>query len=63
MKELADLRNLFIASAYIAQVGTACVPTTSSLFHVGSLTWQLHSVDRRNVVPAAILIAGTSRST
>ena len=37
MKAVADLLNLFIASAYIAQLGIGWVPMPSSLFHIRSL--------------------------
>jgi hypothetical protein len=36
MKAVADLLNLFIASAYVAQVGIGCVPTLSSCFEIAS---------------------------
>src|SRR6476660_6142569 len=37
MKALAELLNLFIASAYVAQVGMDCVPIPSPCFEIGSL--------------------------
>ncbi len=37
MKAVADFVNLFIASAYIAQVGAGCALPTSAIFHIVSL--------------------------
>jgi len=52
MKAVADLLNLFIASAYIAQVGIGCVPMPSSFFHMASLNWVPPPFPSRHKRPA-----------